>query len=197
MWLVASSFVMSVMVLADCRRACCIPTALKLQTPDVILLPTLPCTLAQGDTPPELVNRWGCDTLDHYLALYQSPEAPAAGGMGRAERSEARQEASVGREVLCSGLARGRDACRNHTARPCLPFLFPRCGADQRTSPVPPFTPCFHPACRQLPVHLLHPPTFPRRGADQRVSALPPAGARPRVGGGGAALQVGSITCKF
>lgn len=34
-----------------------------------------------GDTPPELVNRWGCDTLDHYLALYQSPEAPAAGAV--------------------------------------------------------------------------------------------------------------------
>lgn len=39
-------------------------------------------TCTQGDTPPELVNRWGCNTLDHYLALYQSPEAPAAGWEG-------------------------------------------------------------------------------------------------------------------
>jgi hypothetical protein len=40
-------------------------------------------TAAQGDTPPELVNRWGQDTFDHYLALYQSPEAPEAGAPAR------------------------------------------------------------------------------------------------------------------
>lgn len=33
----------------------------------------------QGDTPAELVNRWGRDTLAHYLSLYQSPQAPASG----------------------------------------------------------------------------------------------------------------------
>jgi hypothetical protein len=32
-----------------------------------------------GDTPPQLVNRWGQETFDHYMQLYQSPEAPAAG----------------------------------------------------------------------------------------------------------------------
>ena len=33
----------------------------------------------QGDTPPDLVNKWGKDTFDHYMQLYQSPEAQAAG----------------------------------------------------------------------------------------------------------------------
>lgn len=37
------------------------------------------CFAIQGDTPAHLVNKWGKDTLDHYLQLYQSPEAPAAG----------------------------------------------------------------------------------------------------------------------
>lgn len=66
------------------------------QHPVPLTAPGSPCTLAhlnsysscaftQGDTPPELVNRWGCDTLDHYLGLYQSPEAPAAGGMARGQ----------------------------------------------------------------------------------------------------------------
>ncbi|KAI3427267.1 hypothetical protein D9Q98_007199 [Chlorella vulgaris] len=32
-----------------------------------------------GDTPPDLVNRWGQDTFDHYMQLYQSVEAPEAG----------------------------------------------------------------------------------------------------------------------
>ncbi|PSC73607.1 D-aspartate oxidase [Micractinium conductrix] len=32
-----------------------------------------------GDTPPALANRWGADTFDHYMSLYQSAEAPAAG----------------------------------------------------------------------------------------------------------------------
>lgn len=38
-----------------------------------------PSHAAQGDTLPQLANRWGQDTLQHYLQLYQSPEAPAAG----------------------------------------------------------------------------------------------------------------------
>ena len=37
----------------------------------------------QGDTPPALANRWGADTFDHYMSLYQSAEAPAAGGCRR------------------------------------------------------------------------------------------------------------------
>lgn len=36
-----------------------------------------PFTLA--DTPPEVVNRWGGDTFQHYLELYMSTEAPEAG----------------------------------------------------------------------------------------------------------------------
>ena len=33
-----------------------------------------------GDTPAELVNRWGQATLDHYMGLYFSTEAAEAGG---------------------------------------------------------------------------------------------------------------------
>lgn len=44
--------------------------------------PPPPMPAPQGDTPPALVNRWGQDTLEHYLRLYQSPDAPAAGGVG-------------------------------------------------------------------------------------------------------------------
>jgi hypothetical protein len=33
-----------------------------------------------GDTPVDLVNKWGKATLDHYLELYFSPEAGEAGG---------------------------------------------------------------------------------------------------------------------
>ena len=32
-----------------------------------------------GDTPAELVNRWGQATLDHYMQLYFSQEAAGAG----------------------------------------------------------------------------------------------------------------------
>ncbi len=35
-----------------------------------------------GDTPAELVNRWGQATLDHYMGLYFSTEAAEAGGVG-------------------------------------------------------------------------------------------------------------------
>ncbi len=33
-----------------------------------------------GETPAELVNKWGKATLDHYMQLYFSPEAGEAGG---------------------------------------------------------------------------------------------------------------------
>lgn len=121
---------------------------------------------SQGSTPPELVNRWGSDTLEHYLGLYQSPEAPAAGRRRCSPRKLQPQE-----DDLQPGLRRMR------TLKRCMHAA--GCGVRGRLS--------------SLRLDLLPSPPFNERrgGADQRIPAVPRAGAGPRVGTGGAALQVG------
>lgn len=75
----------------------------------------------QGDTPPDLVNRWGKDTFDHYLDLYQSSAAPEAGALRSLTRSTSHAVLSPSG---CASRPKSSSACLPEAVVPPPPCPF-------------------------------------------------------------------------
>ena len=95
------------------HTACCL--CCRFRTPRCPPCRCLPAP--QGDTPPALVNRWGQDTLEHYLRLYQSPDAPAAGGGGVWGRGGAWGRGSMWKGCCCQVMRCPPAACTGRQTR--------------------------------------------------------------------------------